>query len=546
MDCELEKRLNDIETRLSSIEETLKIAPPFISTPPKTSAPAKPREPVSATVVTKPGNWLGLTAIICFVLAAGFIIKLSIDTGWLTPARQIGIAALFGFALIGAGFALLSSDRSYASLLPATGIIVLYLTVFSARQYYYLITLPTAITLTSLISVFCIGLYLRIRHDAYAIIAAIGAYIAPVCLDFNIISLFALDYFLFCSLTFAAISIWVRSRLFIVISAYLAIFITGLVGFTLMLPILIAVVLLLHFLIFSIATFLYTYITKHQLSEQEAWGFLPVLLLFYSLEYYFIDLIRPGLAPWVSLAFAAFLLGLYLMAKKLMAGRVLNSQSMLLAFTTLIFFHSVYLELLPDGMKPWLFVLLVLLATFYSQTSTPKKTSAFFIPCVAALIILGAEYISMIYHLIVDFKNSWLIVSIASFASIWLLLIHQAAKLTQKTELDYTLLGAAHLLAVTALYQITTDHGSLAVSASWLFYAACVISIAFVRKDKIMATSALFVLSFAAAKALLYDAASAPTIVRILCLLLTGAVLYGAGFLFRRIAEWNTSKKGLQ
>lgn len=57
-----------------------------------------------------------------------------------------------------------------------------------------------------------------------------------------------------------------------------------------------------------------------------------------------------------------------------------------------------------------------------------------------------------------------------------------------------------------------------------------------------MAKSALFVLGFAAGKALLYDAASAPTVVRIGCLLLTGAVLYGCGLLMRKIAHWKVER----
>ena len=54
--------------------------------------------------------------------------------------------------------------------------------------------------------------------------------------------------------------------------------------------------------------------------------------------------------------------------------------------------------------------------------------------------------------------------------------------------------------------------------------------------------SAMLVLGFAAGKALLYDAASAPTTIRILCLLLTGAALYGSGFLIRKISGWKNEK----
>ena len=58
----------------------------------------------------KPGNWLGLIAVAHFVLAAGFILKLSIETEWLTPGRQIGLAIVLGMSLVGAGFAFMKSN----------------------------------------------------------------------------------------------------------------------------------------------------------------------------------------------------------------------------------------------------------------------------------------------------------------------------------------------------------------------------------------------------------------------------------------------------
>ena len=56
---------------------------------------------------------------------------------------------------------------------------------------------------------------------------------------------------------------------------------------------------------------------SHQsLTKEESWAFLPVLLIFYSAEYYFIDNIHPDIAPWISLGFAAILIGLYILDRK--------------------------------------------------------------------------------------------------------------------------------------------------------------------------------------------------------------------------------------
>ncbi|KTD25505.1 DUF2339 domain-containing protein [Legionella maceachernii] len=535
----IEERLIAIEARLSFIESKLELAPqkklnenqPYK----QVESTTKPIQPVRA------GNWLGIVAVICFVLAAGFILKLSIQSGWLTPQKQLVFATLFGLALISAGIRLFEFDLVYASMLPAAGAIILYITVLGAYGFYHLITFQTAIVMTSLISGFCIWLYIKINHDLYAIIAALGAFLCPLLLEFDANAIFALYYYIICSLTFATLSIWVQSRTLTVISSYLAISVTSYIGFQLNQDILIAIVLALYYLIFATGTYFHTQLTKKQLTEKEAWSFFPVLLIFYAMEYYFLNRIQPALAPWISLGFAALAIILYLSAKTWFPGRLHSSRLLILTFSTIVAFHSIYLELLPTLIRPWLFVIIVLGFSLYKKIEHPKFTRAFLVPLLALLIILGIEYINILNHLAGPFNLSWLLVGIAAFASVWLVLrLHHDDFMIKDEYTYYFVLGSAHLLGVAWLYQLTNIYGSLAVSASWLSYALCVIGFAFLHKDKIMAKSTLMILTFAAVKALFYDASSTPTIVRILSLMLTGIVLYGSGFLIRKMAGWKS------
>ena len=453
---------------------------------------------------------------------------------------------MLGIGLIAAGFALMEADREYSSLLPGAGIIVLYLTVFAAHRLYSLITFESAISLVSLVSGACVWLYTRIREDWYPVTAAVGSYCAPVILSLGSSSTFSVYYFLLCSTAFAIISIWVKSRTLTLVSAYLAIMMTAFIGLSLKQDGLIAGMLALNFLVFSSGTYLYTRQTLKPLTEAESSGFLPLLLFFYAMEYYFIDRLRPGLAPWLSLGFAAVLLGLYLSAKKWFPEAKIGSQSMVFAFVAVVCFHSFYLELLPDGARPWLFVAVALSIALTSvKLGESQKSGALRIPALAVLAVMLIEYVGMISHLLSGSDAAWLAVSLASLVSMWALIYARGDEFAGRTG-HGPLLGAAHLLAVSGLYRLTTDTSSLAVSASWLFYAICVIAFAFNRKDEVMAKSAMLVLGFAAGKALLYDAASAPTTVRILCLLLTGAALYGSGFLIRRISGWKTEPKRQQ
>ena len=556
-------RLND---RLKRVEVLLKLRRPEVSqtteephqtpaVPPReepapspnaetTARPSPSRESVAASYTApdvperRPGNWLGVMAIICFVVAAGFIIKLTIESGWLTPPRQIALAALLGLSLIGAGFALRKTDQEYASLLPAGGIIILYLTTYAAHSFYHLVSFDTGIAAVSVVSILCIWLYTRMRHDIYVITAAVGSYLSPLALLYTGDAVFTLTYLLCCSTAFAVISIWLRTRTMTLISAYLALFITGYMGQNLHQDGLVASLLGLHFLVFAVGTWLYTVQNRTPLSETEAWAALPVLLGFYALEYLFLDRIQPQLAPWVVLACAALLGLLYVTARKYMADSP-ASRSLVLIFMTLALVHALYLQILPGMAHPWLVPFILLAISFTPlRDLVPRATGAYVIPLVALLLILAIEYLTMLYQLVLGDDPNRLAAAFATLGCLWVMILRSNRALKADDAWTYCVLGVTHLLAVLACYRLGATIGSLAVSATWLMYAVAVIVLAFARRDEVMAKSAMVVLGLAAGKALLYDAAAAPTGVRIVCLLLTGVVLYGCGLMMRKISTW--------
>jgi hypothetical protein len=568
-DQPFEQRLSAVEERLAIIERLLKTSaaapvpprPAPITTPisidPPTSiaddfsddfadAPLASGKYRTAQAPEQPGNWLGIMAVICFVVAAAFIIKLSIDSGWLTPARQIGMAALLGFGLVGAGLALAKSDRSYASLLPSAGVIVLYMSSFAAHRYYGLISFEAALAASFCVSGLCIWLHTRIRHDIYPLTAAVGAYLSPVILGLHADAAFTIYYFLICSVAFAALSIWMQSRVLTMVSAYLAIGQTGAIGTDLHMYSFSAAMLGLEFLVLSVGSYTFSWHASKAMSEGEAWCFFPVLLIFYAFEYNFIDQIAPVYAPhlaaWASLGFAGFLLGLYAVAKRYFHngnnGGIASGMPVT-AFATLVCFHSVYLVLMPEDARPWLLPAMLAVMAFTPAALGARLSRLAIIPGIALLAIALIEYLSIAEHIVDNEAGPWLALGFATLGMLWAMVAAKAK--AYGANVATALLAAAHPLALLALYRLASDTGSLAVSALWLFYAVAVLIFSVARKDETMAQSALFILVFAAGKALLYDAASAPTVIRILCLLLTGVVLYGCGLLMRRAASWKKS-----
>ncbi len=556
MSTNIESRLNSIEDRLASIEEKLSNkkesdTPPNAWPTNKTVLTTETIEKNNHDIIEEnlinkkitSGTWLGIVAVICFVVAAGFIIELSIETGWLTPHRILGITTLLGITLIGSGIQLLKFDRGYASLLPAAGIIVFFLTILAGHSVYALFSFNLSIRLISIIAVLSILLYIKIRNSIYPVIAAIGCYLLPLAFYMNTEMHFLLYYSLCCSILFAFISIYLESRVLAITAAYLAIlsnsvFVNSNIVFMLDTRYLITLLLPIHFILFSIATYIYSWRHHTSLSVHEAWAFFPVLLLFYAAEYYAIYFIQPTLAPWIALLFAGGVLALYKIAQLSLKSHYLKSESVIFAFVSIIFFHAVYIELLTDTLRPWLFVFILLVMSFLPKNTIKERETFLYLPGLSVYwVILLIEYVHIASNLFFN-NEPFLLVSFAAVASLWLLRINCFTSLKHENFYDYVLLGVTHLLALMALYRFGDLSGELAISSLWLFYAVAVLFFSFLRKDKVMANSALFVFSFAAGKALLYDAASASSIVRIACLILTGIVLYGAGYFMKKITKW--------
>ncbi|MBN8542298.1 MAG: DUF2339 domain-containing protein [Deltaproteobacteria bacterium] len=454
--------------------------------------------------------WLSSIAIICFILAAGLLIKVSIDSGWLTPERQMGLAALIGLGLAGAGLAFGTSSNPHVNLLPGAGINVLFLTSFAAHRLYALIPSEIAVAVTSIFSGVCLWLYTELEHDIYAVTAALGAYVIPIVFGYSFETSFTVTYFVMCSLAFSAISVWMKSRMLTMISAYLAILSTSYVGLKTSADLLIAIILAIHFLVFSIGTYLYTARTNSPLTEREGWSFLPVLLIFYSMEFYFIDRIHPGLSSPVAVLSAFVLLGLYLYAKKQFPDRSLGSQSVILTFLSLTLIHAVYIEIVPSVIRPWILPILFLVFAFRSSIRIPtlEFKGPLRIPIIAFGIALTAEYIGIAFRLFADLGNHQdkvvFPLGIACAIGLWLSLMvgfKNAERLLSRWR--YFFFAGAHLLATLLLARIVPPN---ILWLAWLCYGLGIIAYAKATTDSIAMKSAWFVVILSAGKFLLIDA----------------------------------------
>jgi hypothetical protein len=553
-----ENRLSNIESRLSALESLLSVsrtnnedkekpaqAHSFKELQQKQTLEMQPwlTNNSFAQQTNDSAKWLGIVGGLCFVIAAIFIVKLSIDSGWFTPGRRLAISYLLGLGFIGLGFRLMKTDREYASLLPACGIVILYLSTLAAYFLYDLMSFYVGMMTVNIIAALSLYIYAQIRHEIYGIVATIGAYGLALTLNlshtesFNI--QFTLYYTLSLSVAFSLLAIWAQSRTLHVISAYFAITTTAILGLWAQQNEILALVLAGHFLIFSISTYYYAKINGDTLTESDAYSYFPILLVFYAAEYETISHIYPGLAPWFSLGFAGFLIALYLIAKKTLLVME-GSLSLIFGFTVIVAFHSIYLELLPPGLKPWCFVSIMIAMTCINRIKMNLSFFNQFVVMIPTALILGLEYFHMLSDML---RKNYPINPVVFFAILSLLTYVFFMNDKENKGIFKAVLASAHVLAITALYRLFEYEGSVIVSISWLGYALVIVAFGFFRKDALIANSAILVLIFASGKALLYDAAMTPTWVRIICLLLTGSVLYGCGYLFRQTQLWESKYK---
>ncbi len=177
------------------------LPPPFVAPPvvepvqelvvePVVVAEAPPPEPVlpppPLVVAPVQGGWeqrLGARAFlwvgaVTLALAAIFLVRYSIEEGYLSPEVRVILAALFGFALVGGAEKMRVRDDRVAQALAAAGVAALYGSLFSAVALYGMISKVAAGGGAMALTAFAIGVSLR--HGIFvAGLAFVGGFASP-------------------------------------------------------------------------------------------------------------------------------------------------------------------------------------------------------------------------------------------------------------------------------------------------------------------------------------------------------------------------------
>jgi len=492
----------------------------------------------SPSVTTLLG-WAGAMAL---VLAAVYLVKLGVEAGWLTPAKRILGAAIGGVVLIGTGFFLKSRDRHYASLLPAGGVVVLFIAVYGAHLKYGMISGLMAAMMVGLICLLSLCFCRIFTTEIYALFAVTGSYTAPLLLKGLHHSVFDLAiYYSAWGLVFCSFALWIGQRRIYLLALYLA-----LIGFDLIWrfgghtdwqqAFLFQCVQLL---IFALTTAYFSIRHKSPLDNNAAIIHLPALLIFYLLQYTLLDAHIPAWAPWIAVGSSLVIALVYLVARIRLRTELPGGKLLLSTYVALVLFHAGYLEVLPQQWAPWAALLAVVVLFGFIAA----RRDLLFVgwPVTLAIgVIFVINYLRVVadidLHQVPGHDLLVAIYALQLYLGYWL-----AKRATLATEMTLSMIYAGHIAMLAAAAQ--WFDGRLAVSLSWGLLALLTLGVAIWKRDKVVGQSSLLVFAVCGFKVIFYDLADTAPLIRIACLLVAGVTFYMGGWLYRWVALLDIDNK---
>ncbi|HEY7656638.1 MAG TPA: DUF2339 domain-containing protein [Burkholderiales bacterium] len=530
---EIEKRLDNVEARLARIEaQWAKPGAPVPGARPAApkAPPPKPEAGDRPSLVTSILGWGGAIAL---VLAAAYLIRLAVESGWLTPVRQVALAAISGLAMIAAGFVLRSVNRQYAGLLPAGGVAILFLSIYGAHLFYGFIDAAPATVAVVVVCLLSLALCRIFASDLYALFAVAGSYSAPLLISGVPTITDLVIYFTAWGVVFCVFSIWHGRRLIYLLALYLALIIFDFM-FRNKAPDAWTAALTfqtVQFAIFGTATALFTIRNKSPLDDVSAWGHLPPLLIFYFLQYALLKRHLPEIAPWIAVGSGVMIAALYGSARAVMQRPLPGGEFLLWAYVALVLFHAGYLESVPDKWAPWVaFVIMPVTAIVAMRHGSGIRAS--WPVWVAVSVIFAINYLRVIFDADVRAvpARSWLAVAYALqlYVGYYFLRNREPAK-----GIATLVLYAGHLCAMAAALHLLKE--GIVESTAWGVIALACLGLSLWQRDRVLAQSSLLVFGAAAAKVLLYDLGGASPLTRIISLVVLGVTFYLGGLLYQRL-----------
>ncbi|MBI3042244.1 MAG: DUF2339 domain-containing protein [Betaproteobacteria bacterium] len=539
--ADTEKRLTALEERLARIESLLQAAPapaaaqavrPALAAKPAAGAQApRPERGDRPSLVTSILGWGGAVAL---VLAAAYLIRLAVETGWLTPVRQVAFATISGFAMIAAGFALRGTNRQYAGLLPAGGVAILFLSIYGAHLFYGFIGVAPAALSVVLVCLLSLWLCRQFRSDLYALFAVAGSYSAPLLISGLPGSITDLViYFSAWGVVFSVFSIWHGRRMVYLLALYLALIVFDFIWRNKGPDDWIAAFVFqtAQFGIFGAATVTFSVRNQSPLDAASAWGHLPALLIFYFLQYALLDRHLPALAPWIAAASALAVAGFYGTARAVLQRPLPGGEFLLWSYIALVLFHAGYIESVPHRWAPWVAFAILPLAAIATLRHSSGIAASWPVWMAVGVIYL-MNYLRVVFDTDVQSVPARTLLAVVYALQLYLG-YYLARGRESLAGVRLLLLYTGHISAMAAALHLLDER--IVESVAWGALALAFLGLSLWRRDRLLGQSSLLVFGATAGKVLLYDLGGASPLTRIVSLVVLGITFYVGGLLYQRM-----------
>lgn len=151
------------------------VAPPVPPRETPTPAAAVPKIALEERLGSRIFVWLGGIAL---ALAGAFLVKYSIEQGWLDPAMRCLLGGLLGVVFLGGGEFMRGRSLQIAQSLSAAGVAVLYASLLAAIRLYELIEPAPGFLLIAGLTAFAIGLAMR-QGPFVGLLGLAGGFVTP-------------------------------------------------------------------------------------------------------------------------------------------------------------------------------------------------------------------------------------------------------------------------------------------------------------------------------------------------------------------------------
>jgi len=135
-------------------------------------------------------RWIGQRVflgigVVALLMAAGYLLKLSFERGWISPVLRCAGGVAAGLAVGALGWRLEPRYRTYGAALVGAGAGIIYLSIWAATRLYEVLPPASGIVGLALVSVALAMIAYAINVEALGVTAALGAFFAPVLLGRN-------------------------------------------------------------------------------------------------------------------------------------------------------------------------------------------------------------------------------------------------------------------------------------------------------------------------------------------------------------------------